>query len=131
MLVGDFDFLHLGDVPDVDHHRQFAMELGDFQRQVGAASQQTGVRVGAVDLGQVAHGQWRQAALVAAVELGGFARLDGFELGDGFGFAGIELVRLLAATGLLGGFENRAVAGAAAEVAGQGFMGVCLVVTVR
>ncbi len=32
------------------------------------------------------------------------------ELGDGLGFAGIELVRLLSTAGLFGGFENRAIA---------------------
>ena len=55
--IGHLDFLHFDDVADVNHHRQFAVELGDFQGEVGAAGQQTGVRVGAVDLGQVTHGQ--------------------------------------------------------------------------
>ncbi len=130
MAVADFYFLHVGDLADVDHHRQFAVELGDFQGQVGATGQQAGVRVGAVDFGQVGHRQRRQAALVATVQLGGFAGLDGFQLGNGFGFARVELVRLLAAAGLFGGFEDRSVAGAATEVAGQGFVGLGRIVFV-
>ncbi|MCY1293266.1 hypothetical protein D9M70_425220 [compost metagenome] len=116
---------------DVDHHRQFAVELGDFQRQVGAAGEQAGLRVGGVEIGEVGDGQRQQAALVAAVQLGGLARGDGFQLGDGLGFGGVELVRLLVAAGLLGGVDDRAVAGAAAEVAGQGFQGVGLVEAIR
>ncbi|MCY1354352.1 hypothetical protein D9M69_407270 [compost metagenome] len=124
------DALHVLDVADIDHHRQFAMELSDFQGQVGAAGQQAGLRVGHVEVGQVGDGQRNQAALVAAVQLGGLTRGDGFQLGDGLGFGGVELVRLLLAAGLLGGVDDRAVAGAAAQVAGQGLHGLGLVVAV-
>ncbi|MNF81265.1 hypothetical protein D3C84_635290 [compost metagenome] len=113
---------------DIDHHRQFAVELGDLQGQVGAAGQQAGLRVGHIEVGQVGDGQRHQAALVAAVQLGGLARGDGLELGNGLGFGSVELVRLLLAAGLLGGVDDRAVAGAAAQVAGQGFHGLALVV---
>ncbi len=37
------DALHFSDVADVDHHRQRAVELRDFQRQIGAAGQQAGL----------------------------------------------------------------------------------------
>jgi len=104
------------------------VELGDFQGQVCAAGQQAGVRVGAVDVGQVAHRQRRQATLVAAVQLCSLTRFDGFQLGNGFRFAGVELVRLLTEAGLFGGFKNGAVAGAAAEVAGQGFVSLVRIV---
>ncbi len=128
MVVGELDLLHLGDLADMDHHRQLAMELGDLQRQVGASGEQSSVGIRGVDLGQFGDGQRRQAALVAVAELGHFTRNDSLELGDGLGFAGIELVRLRVAAGLLGGFEDRPVAGAAAEVAGQGFVGLVRVV---
>ncbi|MCY1454141.1 hypothetical protein D9M71_711830 [compost metagenome] len=36
-VVEHLDAFHLFDMSDVDHHRQLAVELGDFQRQVGAA----------------------------------------------------------------------------------------------
>ncbi len=128
MTVGDLDLLHLGDLTDMDHHRQLAMELGDLQCQVGATGKQSCVGIGGVDLGQFGDGQRRQATLVAVAELGHFTWGDGLELGDGLGFAGIELVRLAAAAGLFGGFEDRSVAGAAAEVAGQGFVGLVRIV---
>ncbi|MNO59771.1 hypothetical protein D3C76_503670 [compost metagenome] len=122
-VVEHLDAFHLFDMSDVDHHRQLAVELGDFQGQVGTAGQQASLWVGAVDVGEISNGQRQQAALVAAVQLGGFARGDGLELGDGRGFGGVELVRLLLAAGLLGGIEDRPVAGAATQVAGQRLMG--------
>ena len=58
MLVGGhFDALHRFDMADVNHHRQFAVELGDLQGQVGAASEQTCLRVGGIQVGKVSDGQ--------------------------------------------------------------------------
>jgi len=131
MAVGDHHLLHLGDLADVDQQRQRAMELGDFQRQIGAAGDQPGVRVGGVDFGQLGDGQWRQATLVAIAEFGHFTRGDGLELGDGCGFLSVELIRLGMGAGLLGGGEDRPVAGAAAKVAGQRFVGLVRVVFVH
>ncbi len=112
----------------MDHHRQLAMELGDLQGQVGAAGEQPRLRIGGIQLGQLSDRQRRQAALLAVAEFGRFTRRDALQLGDGLGFAGIELVRLLSTAGLFGGFEDRAIAGAAAEVAGQGFVGLVWIV---
>ncbi|MCY1428909.1 hypothetical protein D9M71_448080 [compost metagenome] len=100
------------------------MELGDFQRQVGTTSEQASFGMRAVEVGQVGDGQRYQAALVAAVEFTGFARRNGFEAGNGLRLVVIELVGLGLAAGLLGGSEDRAVTGAAAEVAGQRFLGL-------
>ncbi len=122
-VVERLDALHLVDIADVNHHRQRAVELRDFQRQVGAAGQQAGLRVGVVEVGQVGDGQRHQAAFVAAVEFAGLRRRDGLEAGDGLGLAAVELVLGLVAAGLFGGGEDRAIAGAAAQVAGQGFVG--------
>ncbi|MOA22612.1 hypothetical protein D3C78_1431810 [compost metagenome] len=82
------------------------------------------MRIGVVQVGQVGHGQWHQAAFVAAVEFTGFAGGDGLQASNGLGFAGIELVRLLATATLRGGLQDRPVAGAAAQVAGEGFVGL-------
>ena len=73
---------------------------------------------------QVGDGERQQAAPVTAVQLGGFARSDGAQLLDGGGFPGVELVCALVAAGLLGGIEDRPVAGAAAEVAGERLVGL-------
>ncbi|MNM88772.1 hypothetical protein D3C81_1009950 [compost metagenome] len=124
VLALSLDALEFGDVADIDHHRQGLVELGDFQRQVGTTGQQACFGVRTVQVGQVGHGQRHQAALVAAVELTGFTRRDGLEAGDGLGFAAVELIRLGLAAGLLGGGQDRPVTGAAAEVAGQGFLGL-------
>ncbi|MOA05927.1 hypothetical protein D3C78_1255400 [compost metagenome] len=103
------------------------MELRDFQRQVSTASQQAGLWISVVEVGQVGHGQRHQAALVAAVEFADIGRGNGFQACDGVGLAGVELVWLLGAAGLLGGFQDRPVAGATAEVAGQCFVGLGMI----
>ncbi|MNV21148.1 hypothetical protein D3C71_1120760 [compost metagenome] len=126
-IVKAVDALHLGDVADVDHHRQGAVELRDFQRQVRTAGQQAGLWISVVEIGQIGHGQRHQAALVAAVQFPDVGRRDGFEASNGFGFTGIELIRFFTAAGLLGGFQNRPVAGAAAEVAGQRFVSLGMI----
>ncbi|MNZ99989.1 hypothetical protein D3C78_1193340 [compost metagenome] len=100
------------------------MELGDFQRQVGTTSEQASFGMRAVEIGQIGDGQRYQAALVAAVEFTGFARRNGFEAGNGLRLVVIELVGLGLAAGLFGSRQNRAVTGAAAEVAGQRFLGL-------
>ena len=122
-VVELLDALHGFNVADVDHHRQGAVELGDFQRQVSAAGQQPGLWVGVIEVGQVGNGQWHQAALVTTVEFAGLGRRDSLEAGDGFSLAAVELIQGLVAAGLFGGGENRAITGAAAQIAGQGFMG--------
>lgn len=126
--VGHLDALHVFDMADVDHHRQFTVELGDFQSQIGATGEQACLRVSSVEIGQVGYGQRYQAALVAAIELGRLARSDGLESGHGVAFEGIELIRLLLAAGLFSGVDDRAVAGAATQVAGQRFQRGALVV---
>lgn len=105
------------------------MELGHFQRQVGAPGQQTCLGVRAVQVGQIGHGQRHQAAFVATVELAGLGRGDGLEAADGLRLLRIELVAAGLAAALLGGVEDRSVAGAAAQVAGQGFLGLVQVMT--
>ena len=126
-IIEVFDALELGDVADVDHYRQGAVQLRHFQGQVGAAGQQARLRVGVVEVGQVGNGQGHQATFVAAVELAGFGGRDGLEAGDGLGFLRVELIGLPGATGLLGGREDRPIPGAAAQVAGQGFVGLVAV----
>ena len=129
-VVEAFDTFHFGDVADVDHHRQGAVELRDFQRQVGATGEQAGLWVSVVEIGQIGHGQRHQTAFVAAVEFADVGGCDGFQAGDGLGFSGVELIGLLAAARLLGRFQNWPIASATAEVAGErfvGFMGIGLV----
>lgn len=121
---GLFDALEFGHVADVDHYRQGLVELGDLQGQVGTAGQQPRLGVRAVQVGQVGHGQRHQAAFVAAVQLAGLGWCNRLEAADGLRLLGIELVAARLAAALLGGFENRPVAGAAAQVAGQGFLGL-------
>ncbi len=124
MRSGEVDALELGDVTDMDHHRQGLVHLRDFQRQVGAAGQQARLGVRAVELGQVGDGQWHQATFVAAVELTGLLRGDSLQKGDGLRLPSVELIGAGLGATAFGGFENRPVAGAAAQVAGQGFMGL-------
>ncbi|MNO83021.1 hypothetical protein D3C76_743110 [compost metagenome] len=98
------------------------MELRDFQREVGATGQQPGFGVRAVEVGQVRHGQGHQATFVATVELADVLGGNSLQARDGLRFARIELIAAGLAAGLFGGSEDRPVAGAAAEVAGQGFL---------
>ena len=123
-VIKALDVLHFGHVADVDHDRQRAMKLGHLKRQVGTAGQQAGLGLGFVQLGQVADGHGQQAALVAAVKFAGLGRGDGLEQGNGRALVCIELILLLPAASLFGSRQNRAVAGAATEVARQGFMGL-------
>ncbi len=121
---GLLDALELGHMADVDHHRQGLVELGDFQGQVGTAGQQPRLGVRAVQVGQVGDGQRHQAAFVAAVQLASLGWRDGLEAADCLRLLGIELVAAGLAATLLGSIEDRPVAGAAAQVAGQGLLGL-------
>ena len=53
VVFSHLNALHCFDMANVDHHRQFALELGDFQGQVGAACEQARLRVGGVEIGQI------------------------------------------------------------------------------
>ena len=80
------------------------------------------MRIGVIQIGQVADSQRYQAALVAAIEFAGFFWCDGPQTGDGLCLALIELVWLALSAGLLGGGKNRAITRAAAQIAGQRFV---------
>ncbi len=63
-------------MPDVNHGGQRFVELRDFQRQIGAAGQQPGVRVGLIQVGKIGHGQRDQAVFFTVVEFAGLPRRD-------------------------------------------------------
>ncbi|MNC30261.1 hypothetical protein D3C75_785410 [compost metagenome] len=95
------------------------MLLGDLQRQVGAAGQQAGLRVGPIDFRQLVQRLRQQAAPLATLQRGIALAGDDLQRGQGFGFMALEAVGLSLCAGLFGGGDDRPVAGAAAQVAGQ------------
>ena len=102
------------DAADADERVERPQFLGDFQRQVGAAGDQPRA-------GQVAQqaSQFPRRLRQVEVARARLAAAQAFELARLRFFGAAELVRGRGAGGLGRGVDNRAVAGAAAEVAGE------------
>ncbi len=118
MAVGHGDLGKFRDLAEGDDERQRTPLLGDPEADIGAAGEQGGVRIRVEDLGEFVQRARRQVAGLRSAErqrrgvAGPQPRLGGGRVAR-HGIVGDS------ETALPGGVDDRAVAGAAAQIAGQ------------
>ncbi|MNS90411.1 hypothetical protein D3C72_1244610 [compost metagenome] len=105
------------DLANSDDQRDILMPLGDFQRQIGPAGQQFGLRMLLIEPRQLIEALRQQTAL--AVSLQRRCGTHGLQPLQRLWLVVVEAVWLRVIARLLRRRQNRAIAGTAAQVAGQ------------